>query len=567
MWRVGPLAVAVSTAAGLSTDVQCMQPAAPPGCAGPKTPNEFINTLLSPSVYDKSQRPSCDGKSPTVVEAQFDLLRVGNIDQKLGIVPLSGFFKAWWKDPRLEFNGTSSGGCFDVVTLSSAEVARWLWTPDLYIDNLIERRRDATASSAVVTPDGTVAMTERVTLHVKSPLDLGKIPYDRHTATILMGSYSQDITRLRLTARGGTIGVGRSGVGISAERVSSSQWEFDGDGTFDTPGHVEVVDSLGMSFDMLSLIFDFAREPKFYLEQTIRPAILFTIVSYIQFWVDPTLAPARAALAVIPVLIMRTMFSSVYSSLPQGSQNMWLSDFLFTINLMVALGAVEFALIQHLCQVEKRRAARLQNLSSARSTAERLFSEADMQGMPLLDFLNSRYSCKSRSTVGQMRCTLSEGQHSNFEVKEVDFAFIQFAKDVFSHMSRTEENLINASELRKSLRTFNIYISLPRTLHAMGMFLRDIGQETPLDEVEITFSLAHFTKLLLVIDKYSLASASARRKTCTGAGIVHLFQSVSPSRTVDILARIVFPIAYIFVTIFYYAFLGTWKLDRVTYDS
>lgn len=49
----------------------------------------------------------------------------------------------------------------------------------MYIDNLIERRRDATASSAVVTPDGTVAMTERVTLHVKSPLDLG----DRRSAS------------------------------------------------------------------------------------------------------------------------------------------------------------------------------------------------------------------------------------------------------------------------------------------------------------------------------------------------------------------------------------------------
>lgn len=120
--------------------------------------------------------------------------------------------------------------------------------------------------------------------------------------------------------------MGRSGVGISAERVSSSQWEFDGDGTFDTPGHVEVVDSLGMSFDMLSLIFDFAREPKFYLEQTIRPAILFTIVSYIQFWVDPALAPARSALAVTPVLIMLTLSSSMYESLPEGGERMWLTD-------------------------------------------------------------------------------------------------------------------------------------------------------------------------------------------------------------------------------------------------
>lgn len=50
------------------------------------------------------------------------------------------------------------------------------------------------------------------------------------------------------------------------------------------------------------------------------PSVLFLFVSYMQFWVAPNIAPARAFLAVIPVLIMRTLSNSVYTTLPEGSQ-------------------------------------------------------------------------------------------------------------------------------------------------------------------------------------------------------------------------------------------------------
>eukprot|EP00428_Durinskia_dybowskii_P013565 CAMPEP_0170208650 /NCGR_PEP_ID=MMETSP0116_2-20130129/3911_1 /TAXON_ID=400756 /ORGANISM="Durinskia baltica, Strain CSIRO CS-38" /LENGTH=72 /DNA_ID=CAMNT_0010459125 /DNA_START=144 /DNA_END=359 /DNA_ORIENTATION=+ len=70
--------------------------------------------------------------------------------------------------------------------------------------------------------------------------------------------------------------------------------------------------------------FDYERKPKYFIDQVVLPSILFTLASNVQFYVSPQAAPARAFLSVIPVLIMRLLAQSVYRSLPEGSQQMWL---------------------------------------------------------------------------------------------------------------------------------------------------------------------------------------------------------------------------------------------------
>merc|ERR1719401_2607251 len=102
------------------------------------------------------------------------------------------------------------------------------------------------------------------------------------------------------------------------------------------------------------------------MNHVIYPACVFCLISYSQFYIDPNAAPARATLAVIPVLIMRTMSNSVYSTLPQGSQSMWLDDFLFALNFLVYLATVEFAVVQYYTVIEKKRAAKLEGLKKVK---------------------------------------------------------------------------------------------------------------------------------------------------------------------------------------------------------
>lgn len=150
-----------------------------------------------------------------------------------------------------------------------------------------------------------------------------------------------------------------------------------------------------------------------------------------------------------------------------------------------------------------------------------------------------------RPSIGKRQAFVEKPQ-GFVDIKEVDLLFILFAKDVFSRMPGSKKNNISTSEFRRSLRSFNIYMNFLHASRVMRMFLHDLGEEPPLDEVAITLSFAHFTMLLLEIEQYSLDDSGY--SLWTVSGIVHFFQSMSPSSVVDTISRIAFPIAYILQT-------------------
>lgn len=361
-------------------------------CSGPCNAAEFLASVANPSVYVKLLRPPCGNSThqgPTLVEVQFKLMSVNDVDEKLGHVTLNGHFQTWWKDPRLAFNGIADGGCLDAVDLRGDLGEDTIWTPDLYIDNVV-RLEESGAKLTSISPEGVVWRSWQILVTVMADFDLSLLPYDRHTVDLVVASYSQPATRLRMIPRGGKLGEVVTGFGLVAPNLRSKVWALSGSempDTYATAGRVRTTDE---PWDYVHLRLELERKPRYYIDQAVYPVAVLAMISYSQFWVDSDSAPARATLAVIPVLIMRTMCSFVYGSVPQGSQHMLLSDFLFMVNLMVAIAAVEFAMVQYLCQVEQHRAAKLRGLSSARSVVGHLFLEAEANGMSFLDFLNCR---------------------------------------------------------------------------------------------------------------------------------------------------------------------------------
>jgi len=260
-------------------------------------------------------------QGPTIVEVQLRLTQVNEIDQKRGTATVNGYFRSWWNDPGLKFDYPNFF-CPDILHLHGDDASA-LWQPDLYFDNLVEKIGAAGfPSSLSVDCTGRVFRSEQVRLQVKFPMTLGRFPYDDHVVEIIVASYSLTNSDLRIVPGGGVLGDGASGIGISAPQIPSVFWSFPNDLAadpsqgFETPGVVETTD--GREF--VALQIPISRESKFYIDQVIIPCQLFLDLSYMQFFVPASAVPARAALAVIPVLIMRTMFDSVYQSLPEGSQ-------------------------------------------------------------------------------------------------------------------------------------------------------------------------------------------------------------------------------------------------------
>jgi len=134
-------------------------------------------------------------------------------------------------------------------------------------------------------------------------------------------------------------------------------------------------------------------------------------------------------------------------------------------------------------------------------------------------------------------------------MSEADLLFIKYAERIFERFDRDKSGHCHPSEVRKALTFFNIYMSTFCTAALMGMFLRDEGKATPVDEMEVSLTFDQFSLLLSRIESYT---AHARSHSKGRMGLVTKLQGLAPSRRCDFLARMLFPaVVVLMVSIFY----------------
>jgi len=328
---------------------------------------------------------------------------------------------------------------------------------------------------------------------------------------------------------------------------------------FETPAKNEVRDGV----DYASLIFDFKRKPKFFFDQVIIPCSLFLLVAYMQFWVDRKVAPARAFLAVIPVLIMRTLSNNVYRSLPEGGQRMWLADVLTTFTVWTISGALHLGLVEALLLKEKGREMKRKGLEAGEKFALEMIKTALDAKMTLLDLVKK---CKATPmTVQELPDHARKPLNSNQEdavkimsttakehnVEEHDMLFIYYAMDIFNMFDKNGSGALSASEIRHANTHFNIYLSTAHTTKIVCMFLRDQGFTTPKDETAAELQFWQFCQLLIDMDKYLLAEPSFSLRD--------MWESSSPSERADMLARVIIIVGTIICIVAFYAALPSYK--------
>lgn len=83
------------------------------------------------------------------------------------------------------------------------------------------------------------------------------------------------------------------------------------------PGHEERYN--GLDFKII-----IKRDTGFYMTFYIIPVILFTIVAYCSFWVNPAAAPARTTLAIVSLLLTIRFRNGILAILPQVKSSIWL---------------------------------------------------------------------------------------------------------------------------------------------------------------------------------------------------------------------------------------------------
>ena len=165
-------------------------------CSGPRTVSALIGSLLG-AGYDQKTRPTAaawthPGKAPAdVVGVQVHLVQLEKVSTSSKFMEVRGEIALWWKDERLAFNGTESGGCFDYVSTHSYQTLAELWKPDVRFENAVNQalRADERQYGVGWYNNGQVLMRMSFVTSVDCNFYLARLPFDEHVCEIEIAPY------------------------------------------------------------------------------------------------------------------------------------------------------------------------------------------------------------------------------------------------------------------------------------------------------------------------------------------------------------------------------------------
>jgi hypothetical protein len=558
----------------------------------------------------------CDGddNGPTEVEAQLYIHALNEVNQKKKEITMSAYLRTWWMDPRLAYQPSSQGGCYDEPIILKSEFHNRLWDPNLYIDNLVAATwlKDL----VYIYSDGRVWKSQQVLLTTNCRLQFVKLPFDSHDCDVVLASYSLGVDSVRLIAREGVVDTSPSGVGFVGRDITSVMWRVEEGPDFEVPG--DVVTRGG--WDYLHLRYQLERMPKFFIQQYMIPDFMFLIVVYMGFYVNPAAAPARAAVAVIPVLILRNLANSVFRSIPQISTNVWLCDYLLASMGLCCFCTVQFGLVQYALLREKPGADRSTALKAKKAVIQKCLEEAKRCGCSVSNLLDpedrsdalakvakaAKQAIKSGKTK-ELNCIDSapppeaakpetepetetprkafaslitcchtehhEEHHEPIQVQveiekpdgtkivveqkvestltEADLTLVVYACNLFNKYAGPE-GVIGPRRMAKVLRRFNLYFTPDQTELLMKKFMTDRGMDgDDEDDPDPKFQIDLVLDFLISVPDYLFAIPPPRQ-------INPWSQHLPPSVQWDVLARWAFPISVFIKIILFFAILNVY---------
>ena len=353
-------------------------------CVGPQTSGQLRSRLwLSEnSGYDRLVRPSVAAAAargdpdperapPERVSVQVQFLYLNGVNELEEAVDIMVFARYQWWDPRLQFNGSSTGGCFPDYPVSFPDsVQGELWQPQAFVRNLVGRDDKVELGAVWLSPDGRVRVSSRQRWRLSCPLDMRWLPFDQHTCFILVGTYREGAREVLLEVL--------DGVGLKIDPLIS---QYGTTGWKITPEIAAVTeDQAGLgSLDTESsvvILFTLRRTGSGY-ESLLFFAHVTTMLAWCSFFIDRQAAPARIALCVIAYLSIEQAIRSINFSLPPSATQPWIVTVLRVSALFVLVALVEYGFVNWLGRIEKKSQIAIAHELERR---KKLKDEADADG-------------------------------------------------------------------------------------------------------------------------------------------------------------------------------------------
>jgi len=292
----------------------------------------LVTPVMGQAEDVRSERPP--GEGPTRVEVMLYLMDLMKVIDTEETFEADLFVLARWSDPRL------AGERKRVVPIDQ------VWFPNVLIFN----KRDASSDlprTVEIQPDGTVTYRQRLTGTFASMLDLSRFPLDSQTLEIRLVVYGTTASEVLLV---------ESDVfpASYAPDLTIADWDV-GEletltGTFSpTPG--------GSKLSTLTVRLDVTRRLGYYIVQMLIPLVLIVGMSWVPFWIDPKVIPARTGVSVTAVLTLIAYRFMVGGFLPKLSYLTRMDFLLLGSTVLVAGALVTVAAGTHLVKEDQAESA------------------------------------------------------------------------------------------------------------------------------------------------------------------------------------------------------------------
>jgi len=270
------------------------------------------------SGYDKVSTPVVSALHEGVnVTVKVEYQAVTDIDIGAGTAEIFVWLTMSWRDPRLAWTYDPNTTCttFPITVRASMKVSDSdIWVPDLDLLNKISGARDMGSSwLAVVYPDGSVVWQRDGKLKAGCNMkNLGNMPFDELGCQFMFGSltYQNNLGVNYMLDPNGALVVGEFSSPYAEYALVRAQ-----------PG---VFEETGLRF--LFFDFYFARGTSYYLQATILPVIIFSLLSICSITLGFT-SQQRIALNLTLLLVAVAQKIAMSSLLPVTDHKLWLVDF------------------------------------------------------------------------------------------------------------------------------------------------------------------------------------------------------------------------------------------------
>ena len=220
-----------------------------------------------------------------------------------------------------------------------------IWYPSIQFLNQ-QRAVAGFPRIAEVFPDGTVIYRQRYWGNFSQPLELKSFPFDAQKLTLTLANVGFGMRSIRL------LPASDSGI---AEKFSMpdwtvTEWDF---AAVDLPIEENNAPVKGMVFSL-----DVKRDTSYFKYKVILPLVLIVMMSWMVFWIDPSLVATQISVSVTAMLTLIAYRFALAGLIPRLAFLTSLDFFVLVSTLAVFISMIEVLYTAHLAtkdQLEKAR--------------------------------------------------------------------------------------------------------------------------------------------------------------------------------------------------------------------